>query len=215
MNRALWWRPAQILLLTGAAVGWLAGCATLPPQDLAADQTAAAALFAKHAEQVRHITDWRATGRMAVRTEQAGGSLSFDWQQHAAVTQLVLNAPLNQGTITLTGTPELMRIEDSSGRSQITQHPDQTVSRLTGWQIPIQALPNWIRALPYAADAKTQFNPLGQLIRLHDDGWTLHYSDYRPAFAAGIPMPHQMTASQNGVFLRLIIDQWQALPHQQ
>ncbi len=213
MNPPRWPRLARALIGLAVLSGALSGCATLSTEpQAAADQTTAAQLFVQQAQQVRAVVNWQATGRMAIRTEQTGGSVSFDWRQRQNTTALVLNAPLNQGTLTLTGTPDLMRIEDSSGQSRITQTPDQTLTRLTGRHIPIRALPDWIRALPHTSSAQTLFNEQGQLIRLHDEGWTLHYSGYRPALAPGLMMPTEITAEHRDIHLRMIIDQWQALP---
>lgn len=190
----------------------ITGCATLPPESAAVDQSAAAALFAQHAQQTRAVINWQALGRLAIRTEQTGGSVSFDWRQRQNTTALILNAPLNQGSLSLTGTPDLMRIEDSSGQSRITQTPDQTLTQLTGWHIPIRALPDWLRALPHSPSAQPVFNDQGQLVYLRDEGWILHYNAYRPAFASGLMMPTEITADHRDIHLRIIIDQWQTLP---
>ncbi|WP_407274989.1 lipoprotein insertase outer membrane protein LolB [Halothiobacillus sp. DCM-1] len=205
----------QIAVLGAALSLVLGGCATLPQAEQPApDQAQAATEFALRAAKVRAIVDWQAQGRMAIRTADRAGSVTFDWQQRGIDTQLILNAPLNQGTLTLRGTPDRMLIEDSQGQRRLTQQPDRTLTQLTGWHIPVQALPDWLRALPHARNAQQEFNAQGQLIRLKDEGWTLHYADYRPAFPGGVPMPHEMTAAQPDISLRLIIDQWQTLPAQ-
>lgn len=201
---------SKIVVLLSALGFLLSSCATLPPTENAApNQAAAQALFVRHAAQVRAISEWQAEGRMAIRTGQTGGSVSFHWVQRGETTALTLNAPLNQGTLTLIGTPSLMRIEDSSGQRRITQHPDRTLTQLTGWSIPVEALPDWIRGLPHSSRAQSVFNAQGHLITSRDDDWTIQYGDYRPAFAGGIAMPYEMTVTHQDIFLRLIIDQWQ------
>jgi outer membrane lipoprotein LolB len=208
--------PLRIKLAAfgGILIGTLAGCAQIPiqPEISAAQQQSLMPTWQRHALAIRNQRDWQCIGRIAIRTETQGGTVNLDWKQAGDFSRVTLSAPLNQGVVELTGQPNLMMITDSSGNQEITRDPQTTIAKLTGWQIPITALPDWIRGIPHQPNASFNLNAQGLLQTLHDSGWTIEYEQYMPVAALNLPMPKKINVSKDNVVLKLIVDSWSAHP---
>jgi outer membrane lipoprotein LolB len=198
----------------GILIGAIAGCAQIPiqPEISAAQQQSLMPTWQRHALAIKNQRDWQCIGRIAIRTETQGGTVNLDWKQTGDFSRVTLSAPLNQGVVELKGQPNLMMITDSSGNQEITHDPQATIAKLTGWQIPIAALPDWIRGIPHHANATFNLNAQGLLQTLHDSGWTIEYERYMPAAAATLPLPQKISVSKDNVVLKLIVDSWSARP---
>lgn len=207
-------RP-KVLSLRGLLVTFfllLSGCATLPPGHTPspAEQARLQAAWLHHAAQVRAVQQWQCFGRVGIRAGIHGGTITLAWRQAGDKTDVRLSAPLNQGGIELSGRPDLMRITDSKGHQQFTTDPARTIQQLTGWKIPINALPDWIRGLPHAPSAHFTWDEHGRLARLEDEGWTINYEHY--AFVDHrVFLPTQITLQQADVHLKIILEQWTLL----
>lgn len=200
-----------LLGLLTAGILLLGGCASLPPTPpapTAEEQAHREAAWLRHAEQVRSIPDWQCLGRAAIRVGMKGGSITLDWQQTGKVADVRLSAPLNQGTVELLGEPDLMVITDSAGNQRYTTDPTETIHQLTGWKIPISALPDWIRGLPHGGSARRTLDEHGRLAMLSDGGWSISYDQYE-LIDQRVFLPTRLTLEQGDIRLRLIVERWQ------
>lgn len=210
MMRRLSFR-SRLMMIGVAITTLLGGCAQQP---IRLDQTASMqskhnSTWRAHEQAVRQVTNWQCVGRIAIRTETEGGTINLSWQQTGVHARIMLNAPLNQGTVELIGRPDMMLITDSAGQRQLTSNPSATIEQLTGWKIPISALPDWIRGLPHDKNALIQLNGNGGLNTLNDDGWLINYEAYMPVPGYDLTMPRKITVSRDNIRLRLVIESWQ------
>lgn len=210
------WRP-HTLALRGLLVSFfllLSGCASLSPGHdtrSAAEQARLHAAWLNHAAQVRTVQQWQCFGRVGIRAGIRGGTITLAWRQAGNKTDIRLSAPLNQGGIELSGRPDLMRITDSEGHQKFTTDPARTIQQLTGWKIPINALPDWIRGLPHDPSAQLTWDEHGRLARLEDEGWVIDYEHYA-LVDHRVFLPTQITLQQADVHLKIILEQWTLPP---
>lgn len=204
-------RRYRFLLAAVVITASLGGCAQLPTKlDRAASlQSRHDPTWLAHEHTVKRFIDWQCIGRIAIRTETRGGTVNLNWRQDGETSTVVLNAPLNQGTVELIGRPDRMLITDSSGQRELTTHPEKSIEAITGWRIPIAALPDWIRGLPHDGSAFIELNENGLLHRMSDDGWTIDYESYRPVPGHNLTMPRLISVSNGSIHLRLVIESWQ------
>ncbi len=201
---------ASLLVFSGVLIGLLAGCAQIPlqPELTVAQQQRLMPTWQRHMLAIKSEQNWQCIGRIAIRTETQGGTVNLDWKQNGDFSRVTLSAPFNQGVVELKGQPNLMMITDSSGNQEITRDPEAAIAKLTGWQIPITALPDWIRGIPHQPSATFNLNTQGLLQTLHDSGWTIKYEQYMPPAAATLPLPKKITVSKDHLYLKLIVDSW-------
>lgn len=186
----------------------LGGCASLPPTPLSAtEQARLQGAWERHAELVRAIPDWECFGRAAIRAGDNGGTVNLNWKQTGTVSDVHLSAPLNQGTVELLGKPDLMVITDSAGHQRYTTDPAETVYQLTGWRIPITALPNWIRGLPNDNTAHYTWDEHGRLATLTDGAWSITYEQYE-FIDQRVFLPTKLTLEHGDIRLRLAVERW-------
>ncbi|ANJ66496.1 outer membrane lipoprotein LolB [Halothiobacillus diazotrophicus] len=197
-------------MLPFIALLFLSGCATLPTSTTPrsqAEQTRLESAWHRHEAQIRNIANWQCIGRAAVRTGIKGGSVSLDWRQTGDVTDVRLSAPLNQGSVELLGNAALMVIKDAEGNQRYTNDPTRTLEELTGWQIPVLAIPDWIRGLPHGSNARYTLDDHGRLASLTDAGWTISYEHYELIDGRAY-LPMRLTLERGDIRLRLALEQW-------
>ena len=70
----------------------------------------------------------------------------------------------------------------------------------------------WVRGLPAPGAGEVEYGVDGRLRRLVADGWTVDYQDWQDAADGWPDMPRRLQASRDGVRVRLVVDQWGAVP---
>lgn len=196
-----------LLLALGLVISLLAGCATTPPGTPAASPGQEAA-WDVHQQKIRALNShWKCSGRAAIRDDNQGGTISLDWRQNGDMFHVRLTAPLNQGAVDLVGNDQQMLIADSEGNRQFTTTPEQTLKRLTGWDLPLRALPDWLVGLPHDVRARKTLDQHGRLISLQDHGWTLSFDRYRYVDNR-VFLPGLIDITREGLHVKVLINHW-------
>ena len=90
----------------------------------------------------------------------------------------------------------------------------QAVILNTGWDLPLAALPYWIRGLP-EPDSKIQareIEPRSGLLRsLRQRNWLVRYTDY--ALFDALMLPTRLTLENGETRATLLIRSWQVVAH--
>ncbi|WP_372592457.1 lipoprotein insertase outer membrane protein LolB [Guyparkeria sp.] len=204
--------PVAIVL--SLPLSLLSGCATLLDREERGTPPSAEQLSAweQHSEQLEGLNDWEFEARAAVRSGVTGGSGSLDWTQVGPVSALSLRGPFDTGRIALTGTPQRMLITDGKGNSRLSTDPVALLEEQTGWRIPLDRLPRWVRGLPTESLAElpaTDFrlDDAGRLVRLSEADWDLEYDRYQDV-GDSLALPHFIEMKNEDVRIRLVIDRW-------
>ncbi|MGC9456027.1 MAG: lipoprotein insertase outer membrane protein LolB [Halothiobacillaceae bacterium] len=197
-------------------IGWLialtlllGGCATLPPDRAGPDEVSAAereAAWVEHRAQIESLTDWAVDGRAAIRSPEGGGSVQLRWVQVGVHFDMLVSAPLGQGSLRLTGKPGDVLVVDATGSRLRTSDLDAVLREQTGWPVPVAALPDWIRGLPGPEASDFELDPRGRITRIQQGPWRIELDRYRNE--NGYMLPGRLLAESGELRLRLIIDQW-------
>ncbi|HIE5928304.1 TPA: lipoprotein insertase outer membrane protein LolB, partial [Stenotrophomonas maltophilia] len=130
--------------------------------------------------------DWTFQGRVAVSKGKDGGSGRIDWKQEGRRYVVELSAPVTRQSWKLTGDThsEAGRLEGLAGGPRDGEDAQQLLLEATGWDIPVNQLPAWIRGL-VAGDAagpeKVERDGEGRPRRMQQMGWQVQYLDWYPA----------------------------------
>jgi outer membrane lipoprotein LolB len=158
-------------------------------------------------------SDWAFQGRVAVSKGKDGGSGRIDWKQEGRRYVVELSAPVTRQSWKLTGDThsEAGRLEGLAGGPRDGEDAQQLLLEATGWDIPVNQLPQWIRGL-VAGDAagpeKVERDGEGRPRRMQQRGWQVQYLDWYPAAAGRPALPRRIEASIGDAKVRLLVDQW-------
>ncbi|RYY73995.1 MAG: outer membrane lipoprotein LolB [Gammaproteobacteria bacterium] len=169
--------------------------------------------WAAHKEKVESIQNWQATGKLAVKVPNDGGSASVKWQQSGKTYQIDLNGPFGSGKVTINGLPDGVALTEAGQAPQHAKTAEELVRKNTGWNIPVTQLAFWVRGLPDPNSKIIRFAPneQGLIGELEQLGWKVSYGEYLNATALNnnIPMPGRIIAEYNDVRLTLVVREWQ------
>jgi outer membrane lipoprotein LolB len=158
------------------AVGFLAGCATVPAPVPEGDPEA---LFAARRTDLASLTAWELRGRVALRAPGEGWQAGLRWLHREDAQALHFTGPFGGGYLRVTEDRSGARLTDSSQRVYEAVDATALLARTTGWQVPLDGLDHWVRGLPVpGSPARRELDPQGRLKRLVQRGWNIEYLAY-------------------------------------
>ncbi|WP_243733050.1 lipoprotein insertase outer membrane protein LolB [Luteimonas yindakuii] len=200
----------------------LAGCATT--RQVAAPAAAVLEGAELDAAQSRLATREQAlraqpaiafSGRVALAKGREGGNGRIEWRQQGGDYRVTLSAPVTRQSWSLEGGADGgARIDGLDGGPREGADAALLVRDATGLEIPVGALADWaagMRADPARfGAAAVEYDANGQLLRLHQDGWTIDYLGWQ-SDVAGVDggLPARVDARRDDARVRLIVDAWQ------
>lgn len=194
---------ASLFLFTLLVLGGCAHQSSLTPQQDVLE----------HQRQVQAIGDWQLTGKLGIRTTDDSGSASVKWAQQIANYQINLSGPLGQKSMIITGTPDIVRLEQTGEPAQEAKTAEALIKKSAGWTLPVDQLAYWVRGVPAPKlrISLLQQNETGLIAQLIQGGWSINYSNYRDQTFNGVnlPLPGKITAEYKDVRLVLVIRDWQ------
>ena len=189
-----WWRVSWVLPLL------LAACASLPTRaPLSADE---------QREQLQDLAAFSFTGRVVMEGQDANPYI--EWQQRRNVARVRLAGPAGVGGIRVEYSPERLRLETGSAVKR-DEEAEQLLRTELGFVPPFDSLRYWVLGLPApGSPAVPELDAQGQVQRMEQLGWVITYRrhvDVKTA-AGALRLPALLTASRDGLGLRLVIDRW-------
>jgi outer membrane lipoprotein LolB len=192
-------RPVALMLLLAA----LGGCATAPPPGETAP-------WQQHAARLAQLADWRASGKLALRSGEAAESASLVWSQQGVHSDLQLRGPMGLSATRIRSDGLTLEITQGEQHRVLDVSTPAAIRENTGWDLPLQALPYWLKGLP-SPDLTVQsleLNPEKSLLQsLQQDHWLVLYEDY--ATFGRYRMPTRLHIRRADTSVRVIIRDWQ------
>ena len=186
----------RFLLLVAALLA--TGCVTTPqPQRSQVNWT-------QERTRLEQLSHWQLSGKLAIITAKEKGSARLNWQQDGEDYRLNLTSLIGTNILALSRSKGEITLQDSDGNRHQSQDAETLIYQLTGWHIPVNGLPEWIKGLP--GQAEYQLNPDSSLASVRDGQWQIVYGDYRDQ--DGYRLPHQLTMTGQNSRLKLQINQW-------
>lgn len=195
---------AGLVLVTVAAL--VSACATVPEP---APVTEPQRVWQQRQAHLSALAHWMAVGRIAIRAEDDGATLSLHWEQVGDAYQIRLNAPLGGGSVEIAGDPEGVTLRSSKGEGPWSaSSPEALLRERLGWSVPLEGLRYWMlgAAEPDVSVEELVLDAGGRPQRLSQLGWEVHYADYRPYGAYELPM--RVFMSNARVSARIVVHRW-------
>jgi outer membrane lipoprotein LolB len=148
-------------------------------------------------------------GRLAATHATQGVSAGVQWQQQGEDAQLSLSGPLGFGGARVSLSAESIRIHTSDGRELAGDAATSELSRLLGFEPPLQSLRFWVVGVPDPAGSTPvpMLDDHQRLSRLSQDGWLIVYDAYMPVQRQWLP--RRLTITRQDLRLRLVVNDWQ------
>jgi len=167
---------------------------------------------AARVDALRAQPAWSFQGRVAVSKGRNGGSGRIDWQQQARQYVVSLSAPVTRQSWTLSGDSENRsgRLDGVEGGPRQGEDAQQVLLEATGWDIPVNQLPDWVRGLVAEGAGAEQIDrdAEGRPRRVRQMGWDIQFLDWYPAEGDRPVLPRRIEAVNGDAKVRLLVDGW-------
>ncbi|MEH0373159.1 lipoprotein insertase outer membrane protein LolB [Vibrio mimicus] len=198
-------------LLPGlASLFLLAGCATTPPQPVNVQ-------WQSHQLVLQQIQAYQLTGKLGYIAPDQRQSFNFQWQKSPQQLSLRLSNFLGQTVLNLRVDEQGAQVDTYDDQIYRDQDAQSLIRNLTGLDIPIEQLEDWILGLPTQAThyELNEQNTLANLTKLASTAeWQVEYQRYQAIDWQNqvIPLPNKLKLQQNKTSIQLVISQWTLLP---
>ncbi len=204
MSAGRW--PAQLPPLA-ALLLLLAGCAGGPERPPTADS------WQVHSARLAQLDDWRAEGKLALRTATLSESVSLLWRQQGIAARVQLQGPLGVNATTLSSDGRQLEIRRGDEHRVLDLSEPGALQSQTGWDLPLVALPYWLKGMPAPGleVEALELNPEGTLLQaLRQDTWEVRYEQYD--VFGGLYLPTRLRILRRDTSARVILREWQITP---
>jgi outer membrane lipoprotein LolB len=153
------------------------------------------------------LQQWTASGRLAVKAGDDGGSGAFVWTQEGATSQLDLRGPLGAGAVSLTVAPGTLSLADGAGRVLDADAARADLQARLGADLPWDHLRYWMLGVAAPGEGASVGETTAAPLRvIEQSGWRLAYESF--GTVQGISLPQRFSAERGRVRVRVIVDAW-------
>ena len=157
-----------------------------------------------------NIQQWQIKGQIAFIQPDKRERASIFWQRQEDSQSVNLTTYLGINVLSLS-TEQGQHELEVDGKTYHTQQLDRLIWQLTGLTFPSDALPYWIKAIPYSDQDSVELSEEDRLpssITSHYNNqiWTIHYQAYKDF--QGVQLPTAILVKQQGMTIKLAIRQW-------
>jgi outer membrane lipoprotein LolB len=163
-------------------------------------------------EKLSLMTHWELTGKIAVITPDERKSAYLNWQQADSNIDFRLSNLIGLSLLNLTFDGEIARLE-ADGNKYADNSTEALIYRTTGWILPLENLPQWIKGSTKAEDRVT-YNEQGLPERIQAFcttclGWEIAYSQYKEVQGVWLPFSIEVNNPSKQTRLKFKVSQWQ------
>jgi outer membrane lipoprotein LolB len=153
------------------------------------------------------LTSFELNGRINLKVQKEAFPGRVRWQHAPATDELWFYSPVGNTVAHLRQDGDGARLTTAEGREHRADDLERLAFEVLGWDLPLQALPYWVRGVPWPqADApEAQRDGQGRLKRLEQGGWQVTYLAWG---ASGLPVKLDLLGQR--LRLRLVVDRWSA-----
>jgi len=197
-------RFAAVLLL----LLMIAACAPLWQQRPASDPDL---LWQLRHQALVDLDQWQLQGRTAITQGKEGWNAGLRWQENRGAYQIKIEGPFSQGGITLDGDATKAVLTMVDGQIISATDPEILIKEALGIQLPVSALRDWVRGIPYSAISidRLELDDKGQVTHLIQQGWDISFLKYVPFGSNSLPA--KIFIKRQDLSLRLAVTRWRNL----
>ncbi|PLW82888.1 outer membrane lipoprotein LolB [Kineobactrum sediminis] len=162
----------------------------------------------QHSADMAALQNWDADGKLALRRDDQAETANLAWQQRGRQTVLQLSGPLGLQATEIRSDGSQLRVQHDGAVERFDISGPETLQAQTGWDLPLQALPYWLKGIPAPHSPATGLTLRDNLLyELQQDGWLVHYDRYGQ-FGTHI-LPTRLSIERRETRVRVVIQRWQ------
>jgi len=163
-------------------------------------------------EKLRLMSHWELTGKIAVITPEERTSAYLNWQQASQSIDFKLSNFIGVSLLNLSYDGSVARLE-ADGEKYEDESTETLIYRTTGWTLPLDNLPQWIKALANEED-QIVLNESGLPERIQPTcatcfGWEITYSQYKQVQGVWLPFSVEVNNPIKQTRIKFKVNQWQ------
>ena len=163
--------------------------------------------WATRKQLLEQTDEWEFAGRIGVSAGTEGFNGKLWWRQDGTVFRARISGPLGVGTIFINGDRRGLTLTDRDGNITELDDAEAELRERYGWTIPVGSLRFWALGIPDPSlPAQEQVNNDALLTEVVQEHWHVTVSQY--AIGGGQQMPRRLTAVNDDLKVRLVIDSW-------
>lgn len=157
------------------------------------------------------LEKWQMNGRTVIRQGNEAWNAGLNWQQKNDHFQIKLLGPFAQGGVMLDGDSNHVVLTMDDGSRIAAQTPEALLLEALNVQMPVSALRDWVRGLPYAAERvdDVKYDEQGRISYMKQAGWEIEYLRYMPF--KHYSMPAKVFINHPELSVRVIVNDWDAV----
>ena len=191
---------ALLRLTLMTAVLLLAACRTVVPTTTES--------AAQRRAQLRAITNYDFTSRVASVVGTQGFSAAMDWQQRSSDSALQIRAPFGLASLDIDYRDGQLLLRASDGTRVSGAVADEKLREWLGFTPPLASFRYWLLGCSDPASVSDElFDEQQRLTQLKQDGWQVDYQSYQQS--ARQWLPQRLSIERDGRKLKLVISHWQ------
>lgn len=181
---------------------FISGCSTTIPDNLVPVSV----------EQVEQAQAWEMQGKLAVRTPDDKFTTNLYWLHTQTSDELKLTTMLGTTVLSLTSNQGDTELE-LDGKTYTDSNAQRLLTRITGWTIPIEALPLWITGQLSEGDKlisqDQHTRPMHVVNSNQLPAWNVYFKSWQTQSNA--KLPRLLEIKRDDIQLRIQVSKWQAL----
>ena len=163
-------------------------------------------------QQLATLTQFELTAALGVRAPGDSVSGSLNWVQQNEFYTADLNNFIGINIFKLQTSAEGALVQ-VSGESHQAQSAAALLDYLSGWSLPIEEMPLWLKGMTGASSCELRFDPMGRLVSFslldsQNRRWQVSYPKF---FPDRLSLPKQIHLESSDTKLKLVIRQWKML----
>ncbi|MGB9094901.1 lipoprotein insertase outer membrane protein LolB [Erwinia sp.] len=198
----------RLMRLLPLAALLLTACTTTKPQG--PGKSISSPQWQQHQQDVQKITQYQTRGAFAYLSDSQKVYARFNWQQTAPDRyRLILTNPLGSTELQLDAQGSVVQLVDNKGKRYTSNDAEKMISQLTGMDIPLNSLRQWMMGLPgdssdYTLDDQYRL----QSVDYSRDGqqWHVTYQGYDSK--QNPTLPSNLELKEGNQRIKLKMDSW-------
>lgn len=164
-----------------------------------------------HKKNLESLNEYQARGKFAYIDTNKTTSANFAWyQRNQNEYRLLLTTPFGNRVVELNVVPNLTQLTDDKNQIHINSDAQALIYELTGMQIPLNNLRQWLIGLPgESTDYRLDKNYRLSQLNFAENGlqWQVKYLNYSDKTQPELPSDIEL--AQNGHRIKIRISNWE------